>query len=106
MKVPVMIELRNLLNQVLLRLDGQNVLNLQGQRIAQVKGRQLVNFHGQILAEVELGRVPDSSGGTHLEVKGDDVFNRYGQKIAIVAGGTADEKAVLAAAFETFCTDG
>lgn len=64
-----MIELKNMRGQVLLRLDGVQVLNLIGQTIGRTDGNTLLNLQGQVLAVVEGAGIYDRKGILLLEVR-------------------------------------
>ena len=52
-----MVELKNLMGQTLLRLEGNEVKNMMGQTIGTTRDQQLVNLQGQVLGEVREGKV-------------------------------------------------
>ena len=93
-----MMELHNMLGQTLLRSDGRQVFNLSGQVIGYIDGGQLVALSGGVLL--------DGIAAHGLALAGDDVLDRRGRKVAIVTGGTAEQKQGLALGFVAFCGDG
>lgn len=93
-----MIELHNTLGQTLLRSDGRQVFNLSGQVIGYIDGAQLAALSGGVLR--------DGFAAHGLVLAGDDVLDRRGRRVAVVTGGTAEQKQGLALGFLAFCGDG
>jgi len=98
-----MIELKNEIGQILLRLDCGQIKNVQGQTIGATRGNALLNLQGQVLAEVTEGCVYSVSKELLLETRGNEIFNLKGQRLATVEGGEQLERGMLAAAFLLFC---
>ena len=93
-----MMELHNMLGQTLLRSDGRQVFNLSGQVIGYIDGARLKALGG--------GALLDDIAAHGLMLAGDDVRDRRGRRVAVVTGGTAEQKQGLALAFLAFCGDG
>ena len=98
-----MIELKNEIGQILLRLEGGQIKNIQGQTIGSTRGNALLNLQGQVLAEVTEGCVYSVSKELLLETRGNEILNLKGQRLATVDGGEQLERGLLAAAFLLFC---
>ncbi len=95
-------ELKNMLGQRLLTLEGDDVRGIGGDIVGTVRGTQLLNLQGQVLAEVS-GPTVLRDGKPLLEVRGDHVVNASGQRIAVVESGDARQRGLLAVAFLCFC---
>ncbi len=93
-----MMGLRNALGQTLLRSDGRQVFNLSDQLIGYIDGGQLVALSGGVLL--------DGIAAHGLAMTGDDVLDRCGRRVAVVTGGTAEQKQGLVLGFLAFCGDG
>ena len=98
-----MVELKNLMGQTLLRLEGNEVKNMMGQTIGTTRDQQLVNLQGQVLGEVREGKVYRGGEAPLLMVRDGQILNASGNSIASVDGGDDAQRGLLSAAFLVFC---